>query len=390
MSIIIIVRILYSVIFLFCALGLFAAPLERGFALAPGSSASPEERSQAYINARLSVIETARRYEGTPYRHGGTTAAGLDCSGFIVLIFREALGITPPRTSSGLYTWSVLIPLERAQPGDFLFFTTGTGRSITHVALYLGNRRFIHSASSGAETGVIISSMDEPYWAGTFASAGRAFPEVTPFSVESNPVITGNTVLASVNSGEQNTSGSRHVNLPPVSPANTSSENGRLLVGVGVAPSWNGFITGGELLRGFSSQFFLYADTYTFGSRMVFGLEIRPEYDDGLGVFRLPITFSWGPNEKFRIFAGPAFSFGDASISTGNGERQYSGGTSFLGNIGFTAAPFVINSPQGEFAPYFEMAWQSYFSNNNRPDPVSDLSAGFRFSTGVRWLFQIR
>jgi hypothetical protein len=63
-----------------------------------------------------------------------------------------------------------------------LFFRTGANANITHVALYLGNRRFIHSASAGANTGVIYSSLDEEYWARTFAGAGRVFPETAPFA----------------------------------------------------------------------------------------------------------------------------------------------------------------------------------------------------------------
>jgi probable lipoprotein NlpC len=386
-------RIIFSFLLILCVSSLFAAPLEGGYVLAPRISASPEERDRAYINARLRVIESARRLLGTPYRYGGITASGLDCSGFLGLSFSEALGVALPRSASGLYTWTIKIPLDKAQPGDFLFFRTGTTSSITHVGLYLGERIFIHAASAGSRTGVIYSSLDEKYWSDRFAGAGRAFPESTPFSVDNN------TSVASGNINPGNVPGSVSRITPdnvnsferPISPPAASSESGnaRLLLGVGLAPIWNGFIKGGELVRGVSSQFCLGAETYTFGPKMVFGLEIRPEYDGALGVFRLPITFSWGPNDQIRVFFGPVFSFGDASISTEDGERHYSGGTSWLGTIGFTAAPFIFKSSNGEFSPYIEIAWQSYFSNNATPDPALDFSAGFRFSTGIRWLINV-
>jgi len=371
-------------IFICSAAGLFAAPLEGGFALAPRASFSQEERIQAYINARLRVIEAAGKYEDVPYRHGGITSAGLDCSGFVVLSFRDALGVTLPRTTTGLYTWTERVPLENAQPGDLLFFRTGTNRNITHVAIYLGNRRFIHSASAGAKTGVIYSSLDEQYWAGTFAGAGRAFPEVTPFSIESH------IVLSNVNNPvEQNNSDRSSGSVTRTIDTNQNN-NGFLFAGIALAPTWNGFISGGDLFRGVTSQFTLLADTSFLGPRMVFGFEVRPEYDGALGVFRLPITFSWGPSERIRIFAGPVLSFGDASLSTDDGVRNYSGGTSWLGSAGVTAAPFGFKTPNGEFAPYFELAWQSYFSDDRDFDLFADFSAGLRFSTGLRWLFQVR
>ena len=131
-------------------------------------------------------------------------------------------------------------------------------------------------------------------------------------------------------------------------------------------------------------------ETYNFGSRMIFGFEIRPEYDGALDVFRLPFTLSWGPSEKILIFAGPVLSFGDASLSVDGEKRSYSNGTSWLGTIGLTAAPFIFEAAKGELAPYFETAWQSYISDNSDRNPNADFSAGFRFSTGIRWSWKIR
>jgi len=170
-------KLFFSIALIFCASGLFAFPLEGGYALAPNSTASKEEKALAYMNARRKVIEAATNYLGTPYKYGGMSASGMDCSGFLCQSFKEALGVSLPRSSSSLYTWTVRVTLEKAQPGDFLFFRTGTGSGITHVGLYLGSRKFIHAASSGPKTGVIYSDMDERYWANAYAGAGRAFPE---------------------------------------------------------------------------------------------------------------------------------------------------------------------------------------------------------------------
>ncbi|MDR0313070.1 MAG: C40 family peptidase [Treponema sp.] len=356
-------RFLFSSMLMFFACGfLVAAPLETGFLLAPEISVSQEEKDRAFLDARNRVINAAVKYENTPYRYGGITPKGLDCSGLIYLSFKDALGVSLPRSASGLYSWVEKISFEKAQPGDFLFFRTGKSNSITHVALYLGGRRFIHSASTGSRTGVIYTTLDEGSWSRTFAGAGRAFPEANP--------------QTSRNSTENN-----------LSPEKSSKSSNRFLFGAAFAPTWSGFLKEENLLRGFTSQFRLAAD---FVPRMIFGLELRPEYDRALGVFRLPLTLSLGPNDKFRIFAGPVLSIGDTSLSTEEGDRYYSGGTSWLGTIGLTAAPLILKTSKGEFAPYIEAAWQSYFSENSNSNLNADISAGLRLSTGIRWTLQFK
>jgi len=384
MPIIFKMKFVFSTMLFFIAVGIFAAPLEGGFALAPRDSASPEERERAYIDARRRVIDASRKYEGTPYAYGAMSRSAMDCSGFICLSFRDAIGVTLPRSASGLYSWAERIPLERAQPGDLLFFRTDNTRNITHVGLYLGGRRFIHAASAGSTTGVIYSSLDEAYYAKSYAGAGRAFPEAAPGSNFENVVVVANTT----SSANRPTTSTAKPTQAIGAVSSSGDGNGRLLLGVAIAPTWNGFIKG-DIVRGFASQLCLVAETYSLGPRMVFGLEVRPEYDGALGVFRLPITLSWGPSEQIKIFAGPVFSFGDASLLIDDTERHYSGGTSWLGTIGITAAPFIFGTSAGEFAPYLEAAWQSYFRDNSSADPAADFSAGFRFSTGLRWTIQV-
>jgi len=356
-------RIFFSFILMFFAYALFSsAPLEGGFVLAPKASASQEEKDRAYLEARGRVINAAAKYENTPYRYGGITSKGLDCSGLIYLSFKDALEVNLPRSASALYSWVEKIPLDAAQPGDMLFFKTDNSGKVTHVALYLGNRRFIHSASTGRKTGVIYSTLDEGSWSRTFTGAGRAFP---------------GTAQGSAPSGKGNSAGN-------------ISDGAHILFGAAFAPTWNGILKDGNLLRGFTSQFRLGVNTQLLGPQMLLGLELRPEFDGTLGVFRLPLTLSWGLNDKFRIFAGPVLSVGEASLSTSQGERHYSGGTSLLGTIGLTAAPFIINTSKGEFAPYFETAWQSYSSDNQNSNLNADFSAGIRFSTGIRWTTQFQ
>ena len=382
-------KILFSSILMFTAYALFAtAPLDGGYNIAPRPSASAEEKNLAIIEARNRVINTAEKYLNTPYRYGGMSSTGMDCSGLICISFREALGVNLPRSASGLYSWAEKIPLDKAQPGDLLFFKTDNSGRITHVALYLGGRRFIHAASVGARTGVIYTSLDEGSWSRTFAGAGRALPEV---SQGYQQILTsGRVPSGGSNTGSrgQNESTAEITISTSTSTSSSSKTNLQFIYGVSIAPTWNGFLKGGNFLRGFSSNFRVGADTKIFGPQMMFGLELRPEYDGALGVFRIPLTMSCGYMDKFSIFAGPVLSIGSASLSTAEGQRNYSGGTSWLGTIGINAAPFSINSQAGNFAPYFEAAWQSYKSDNSNSNLNADFSANFRFSTGLRWTMQ--
>jgi probable lipoprotein NlpC len=374
MPIIMKMRIIFSLLLIFIAVNIFAAPLENGYALAPKAAASQEEKANAYLDARQRVISASKKYEGTPYVYSGMTNKGVDCSGFICLSFKDALNVDLPRSALGLYSWAERTTLDKAQPGDFLFFKTDNSGQVTHVALYLGERRFIHAASAGSKTGVIYSSLDEKYYTDAYAGAGRAFPEI-PSNLKIDIDSTAGNSNAGVQRGRSSDSSKPGI------------DSFHLFTGAAFAPIWNSFIRDEELLRGFTSQICLYAETYPFGKQAVFGLEVRPEYDRFLGVFRLPVTLSVGPDEKLKFFAGPVFSFGDASLNINGDQREYSEGTGFFSVIGITAAPFTINTSGGDFAPYFEVAWQSYSSDSF--NMIADFAASFRFSTGIRWLIKI-
>ena len=113
------------------------------------------------------VISTARQQIGTPYRFGGQTPSGFDCSGLVHYAY-QSVGVTTPRTTSGL--WSQLSkPAENIQPGDVLFFDIGGKPS--HVGLYVGDGQFVHAPSTGRL--VSIGNLSDPYYKQAFIRAGR-------------------------------------------------------------------------------------------------------------------------------------------------------------------------------------------------------------------------
>ena len=116
-----------------------------------------------------SVISTARKMLGIPYRYGGASPNGFDCSDLGSYVYRSA-GIQVPRTSKEQYRQADRIPLAQLQPGDLLFFRLQP-QKVSHVAIYEGRGRFIHAPSSGKR--VSYASLDNPYWRKHLVGAGR-------------------------------------------------------------------------------------------------------------------------------------------------------------------------------------------------------------------------
>jgi murein DD-endopeptidase len=114
------------------------------------------------------AVGLAHELIGTPYRWGGATPAGFDCSGLVYYTFREA-GIEVPRTSQQQFRAARPVPLEAAEPGDLMFFAE-RGR-IFHVGIYAGDGHFIHAPVAGRP--VRIDRLDDRYYRRHFAGAGR-------------------------------------------------------------------------------------------------------------------------------------------------------------------------------------------------------------------------
>jgi probable lipoprotein NlpC len=121
------------------------------------------------------VISAARTYIGTPYKYGGTTRSGMDCSGLLMNSFK-AINFSLPRTSEAQSKIGMKVDKEDLQPGDLVFFATGKKkREITHVGLVTDvkrkeNVKFIHASSS---LGVVETNLYEEYYQKAYRYARR-------------------------------------------------------------------------------------------------------------------------------------------------------------------------------------------------------------------------
>lgn len=115
------------------------------------------------------LIKELSGWMGTPYRYGGSTRAGADCSGFVWAVYRNAYGIQLPRTTAQQASETRRIRQHRLKEGDIVFFRT-KGRKTSHSGIYITNGYFIHASSS---RGVIINNLDERYYSRRFIKGGR-------------------------------------------------------------------------------------------------------------------------------------------------------------------------------------------------------------------------
>ncbi len=112
------------------------------------------------------LIANAKELIGTPYRRGGTTTAGFDCSGFTQYVFKS-VGIDLPRTSEAQASIGSQLNKEQLIPGALVYFNTD-GSGISHIGIYLGDNKFIDSSNG---KGVAINSLKDSYWGSRYLGA---------------------------------------------------------------------------------------------------------------------------------------------------------------------------------------------------------------------------
>jgi lipoprotein Spr len=116
----------------------------------------------------IELLELIDKWWGTKYCIGGSTEKCIDCSAFTQILQREIFYTTLPRTSQEQFKESRRVELEDLQEGDLVFF--GSGRSISHVGVYLQNNKFVHASTS---QGVTITDLNDKYWKPRFVGGGR-------------------------------------------------------------------------------------------------------------------------------------------------------------------------------------------------------------------------
>jgi cell wall-associated NlpC family hydrolase len=167
------------------ALIIASALLAAGVHAAPGNSGDDMDKlladkglltkidhvRQSVSNKASELVVNAMGFLGVPYRRGGNTAeTGFDCSGFVRAIYEQSVGLLLPRRAEQQAAATQRIEKNELQPGDLVFFNT-MRRAFSHVGIYVGDGKFIHSPKPGAE--VRVESLSVSYWQRRFDGARR-------------------------------------------------------------------------------------------------------------------------------------------------------------------------------------------------------------------------
>jgi len=302
------------------------------------------------------------------------SAKGMDCSGLVYAVFSRALNsgvITAeatvagsassqiPRTVSQQAQWALKIPRSQLKPGDLLFFVLEPAAVLTsakpdHVAIYVGESRFIHAASIGSSRGVTINNLNEPRWSARFLFAGRVIPASAALSV--------------------------------------AIEWGAEAVFDALPEPFEG-VRGAGLWFGIELP---------LGANFSAGLRAHASYDSRLAMLRVPMEATIGQTSGFSLFAGAAFTWdlnsGEFFMPGQNVSnlvlapnpataepRLYTIPAGLISTIGIRWSPLIFSSSGSRLGPSFELRYNHLLAEKNQPwNSRADQYASFTLSAGFR------
>jgi cell wall-associated NlpC family hydrolase len=138
---------------------------------APDSDGSARSFLSGMAGKAGDVVVGALNMIGVRYRWGGNTPdSGLDCSGFVRYVFQDTLGMALPRRAEEMSRVGEKVRVSDLKPGDLVFFNT-MRRTFSHVGIYIGDNKFVHSPSTGST--IRVDDMDDGYWEKHFTGARR-------------------------------------------------------------------------------------------------------------------------------------------------------------------------------------------------------------------------
>jgi cell wall-associated NlpC family hydrolase len=150
----------------------FADSSSHSQAATPASAASGAKSFLSGMAGKAGdVVVGALNMIGVRYRWGGNTPdSGLDCSGFVRYVFQDTLGLALPRRAEEMSRVGEKVRMSELQPGDLVFFNT-MRRTFSHVGIYIGDNKFVHSPSTGST--IRVDDLDDRYWETRYTGARR-------------------------------------------------------------------------------------------------------------------------------------------------------------------------------------------------------------------------
>jgi len=140
----------------------------------PERSFNTGPRSESGAIQCSNILSASSPWMGSPYKYGGTTKEGVDCSGFVQNIYKSVYGVTLPRTTTEMNKVGSSVRASWMICGDLIFFKNVRGSGVDHVGIYVGNNKFVHASTS---RGVVVSDLTSRYYTKHLASIRRVLSE---------------------------------------------------------------------------------------------------------------------------------------------------------------------------------------------------------------------
>ncbi|MBQ9630482.1 MAG: C40 family peptidase [Treponema sp.] len=353
---------------------------------------------------RDAIVIEARKHIGTPYKSGGKSPDGFDCSGFVYYIARESVKKQLPRSASAMYKACSAIEDNERYAGDLVFFKTTSSGNISHVGLYIGRKQFIHAASDGPNTGVIISSLNESYWKNHYYASGRFLPAIKGSVSESAGGDSGSGAKEKAsggsNKGANGSGGKSEISEQNLASkkksSNTYSGDIRFLCSVSASVDWRAIKAGkfAPNFRGLTTQADITIGNWLFSPGV--GLGIRWNY--ACAVFQFPIYLTFLISDYVRAYGGLVLTAGNAHMprasksSAGSVQDVAIKAPVFPGMFGLSFFTPSLNGNNGRVLIQFRQDFcYTIFKKADGTDLSSQNSyeAGFVLSTGIKLSFPL-
>ena len=357
---------------------------------------NPMSPGEAAI-ARQKMVDYSKQFIGKPYVSGGIGPNSFDCSGLIFTVSRESIGYQLPRTTEAIFNICKDVSDSEREAGDLVFFKTTSSGKISHVGLYIGSNQFIHAASDGPNTGVIISSLREAYWKGHYYCTRRFLPasnsellaEKKTNDSSSNSQTNGSYSSSSDNSGTNDSSGfeNSYFTTKTIVRSNGDSFLKSLVLDASLGFDWSFFTPEYFRLnvRGFNTMIHArYA-----GQIFQPGIGSYIRFDSGTGNLQIPIVASLTVNEFIRIFAGPVIGIGQA-YQPGDSDIEIEN-SFFPGILGI-----CFNTPYLKAGKTLISLTQDFHytvfndTDGSALSPLKSFASGLVLSTGLRVTLPLR
>ena len=316
---------------------------------------------------RESFVKEIKTHVGAPYEYGAVGPDSFDCSGLIYYCANKSIKVQLPRTAKAIYNYARIIPDEKIELGDLMFFKTTGSSTISHIGVYIGNNQFISAISDGPNTGVIVSSLNQDYWKERYVSTGQFLPsgkeEYESGKLEETEMI----------EGFEYESSSSPASVP-------LSFEDKLLFDASIFFDWSLLSPRQFVFRYRGIDTGLHA-SYT-GWKLNPGVGFYLRFNAGLDTFQIPVIFSLSMNDYLRVYAGPVFTCNDVWLIDTDKEIK---GSIFPGVIGVS-----ISTPKWKIGKVALQAVQDInYTVYNRMDGaalpfVESVAAGLVMYTGIR------